>query len=160
MKPKALACVLTGLMLVVGYASAEDITPKDVHYDDYGAVELPLTSKVGDSANGAIVIKSKSIGNCIACHALTELNDEPFHGEIGPSLDGVGDRWNEAEIRGIVSNAKMTFEGSIMPAYYKVDGFIRPGRSFTGKAPDGPLTPLLTAQQIEDVVAFLLTQKE
>lgn len=159
-KMKIATFILAASALVAGHLSAGEIAPKDVRYDDYGAVETPLTSKAGDSANGAIVMKSKSIGNCIACHALADLNDAPFHGEIGPALDGVGDRWNEAEIRGIVSNAKMTFEGSMMPAYYKVDGFIRPGRGFTGKAADGPLTPLLTAQQIEDVVAFLLTQRE
>ena len=47
-----------------------------------------------------------------------------------------------------------------MPAYYKVDGFVRPGNAYTGKAPEGPLDPLLSAQQIEDVVAFLVTLKE
>jgi sulfur-oxidizing protein SoxX len=47
-----------------------------------------------------------------------------------------------------------------MPAFYKVDGFTRPGDAYTGKAPEGPLTPILTAQEIEDVVAFLATLKE
>ena len=64
--------------------------------------------------------------------------------------------------RGIVSNAKMAFEGTVMPAFYKVDGFNRLGDAYTGKAwPEGePVTPLLSAQEIEDVVAYLLTLKE
>ena len=123
-------------------------------------VDQSLTGKPGNAENGAIVMKSKSQGNCIACHAVTALNDAPFHGEVGPMLDGVGDRWNEAELRGILANAKMTFEGTIMPAYYKVDGYIRPGDAYTGKAPKGPLDSLLSAEQIEDVVAFLSTLKE
>ena len=141
-------------------AFAELVAPADVTYDEYGSVEQSLTGKPGNAENGAIVMKSKSQGNCIACHAVTALNDAPFHGEVGPMLDGVGDRWNEAELRGILANAKMTFEGTIMPAYYKVDGYIRPGDAYTGKAPKGPLDSLLSAEQIEDVVAFLSTLKE
>ena len=75
-------------------------------------------------------------------------------------LDGAGDRWTEADLRGIVSNAKKTFPGTMMPAYYKVDGYIRPGDAFTGKAAEEPLPPLLSGQQVEDVVAFLMTLKE
>ena len=59
-----------------------------------------------------------------------------------------------------MANAKMTFEGTMMPAFYKVEGFIRPGDGYTGKAPTEALTPILTAQQIEDVVAFIATLKE
>ncbi len=156
---------LTNMTLVASVALssaafAEMVAPADVTYDEYGSVEQSLTGKPGNAENGAIVMKSKSQGNCIACHAVTALNDAPFHGEVGPMLDGVGDRWNEAELRGILANAKMTFEGTIMPAYYKVDGYIRPGDAYTGKAPKGPLDSLLSAEQIEDVVAFLSTLKE
>jgi L-cysteine S-thiosulfotransferase len=75
-------------------------------------------------------------------------------------LDGVASRWSESELRGIVANAKMTFDGSFMPAFYKTEGFVRPGDAYTGKAPEGALPPILTGQQIEDVVAYLLTLKE
>jgi sulfur-oxidizing protein SoxX len=54
----------------------------------------------------------------------------------------------------------MTFDGSFMPAFYKTEGFVRPGGGYTGKAPEGDLPPILTGQQIEDVVAYLLTLKE
>ena len=79
---------------------------------------------------------------------------------IGPALDGAGDRWSESELRGIVANAKMMFEGTMMPSFYKDTGYIRPGNAYTGKAADGALDPLLSAQQIEDVVAYLATLKD
>ncbi len=104
---------------------------------------------------------TRGLGNCIACHEVTALLDFPFHGEVGPTLDGVADRWDEADLRGIVSNAKMMFDGTMMPAFYKKSGFIRPGNAYTGKAAkESDLSTLLTAQQIEDVVAYLMTLKE
>ena len=63
-------------------------------------------------------------------------------------------------MRGLLTDAKMTFDGTVMPAFYKVDGFNRPGDAYTGKAAEGPLSPILTAQEIEDVIAFLATLKE
>ena len=137
---------------------AEMVKPMDVSFVD-GAVEMSLTGQAGNPAEGRIVM-NKGAGNCIACHSVSDLNDLPFHGEIGPMLDGVGDRWSEAELRGIVSNAKEMFPDSMMPSFYRTTGFIRPGNGFTGKAAEGVLEPLLTAQQIEDVVAYLLTLKE
>lgn len=152
---------LTLAMCVAGTMSqAGEVAPKDVKFDESGAIAESLTGVAGDAANGAKIVGSKKKGNCVACHAVTALSDVPFHGEIGPSLDGAGGRWTEAELRGLVANAKMTFEGTMMPAFYKVDGFIRPGDAYTGKAGTEPLPPILSAQDIEDVVAFLATLKE
>jgi len=148
----ALACAASG-------AAAAEVAPGNVAFD-YGAVAQSLTGQTGDSERGREVVGSKSLGNCVACHANSEMSDIPFHGEIGPPLDGAGDRWSEAELRGIVTNAKMMFPGSMMPSFYKVDGFVRPGNGYTGKAADDSFGPLLTAQQIEDVVAYLQTLKE
>ncbi|CUH46649.1 sulfur oxidation c-type cytochrome SoxX [Ruegeria atlantica] len=150
-----LVCAMTGVAAI-----AAETDPQDVTYDDYGAIEASLTGAAGDAANGALIVGDKSKGNCVACHAVSALADIPFHGEVGPMLDGAGDRWTEAELRGLVANAKMTFEGTVMPAFYKDDGYIRPGDAYTGKAPTAPLTSILTAQDIEDVVAFLATLKE
>ncbi len=153
--------LLTSVCAMTGVAAfAADIDPKNVTYDDYGAIEVSLTGVTGDAANGALIVGDKSKGNCVACHAVSALADIPFHGEVGPMLDGAGDRWTEAELRGLVANAKMTFEGTVMPAFYKDDGYIRPGDAYTGKAPSAPLMSILTAQEIEDVVAFLATLKE
>ena len=146
--------------LTAGMASAAEVAPEAVQFDDSGAVAESLTGAPGDAAQGAKVVGSTGQGNCVACHQVSALADVPFQGEIGPMLDGVGSRWGEAELRGILTNAKMTFDGTMMPAYYKVSGFVRPGDGYTGKAGEEPLPPLLTAQQIEDTIAFLMTLKD
>ena len=146
-------------LMVAGAAFASTVAPNEVNMVD-GAVAESLTGAAGDPAAGMQVYADKGLGNCVACHQISSLPDVPFQGNVGPALDGVADRWSPEEIRGILVNAKMTYEGTVMPAYYKVDGFIRPGNAYTGKAPEGALEPLLSAQQIEDVVAFLSTLKE
>jgi sulfur-oxidizing protein SoxX len=125
-----------------------------------GAIAESLTGVAGDPVAGREVLGSRSLGNCVACHQVTDLSDVPFHGEIGPMLDGAGSRWSEAELRGIVANAKMMFPESLMPSFYRTDGYTRPGNAFTGEAADSTFGPLLTAQQVEDVVAYLATLKE
>lgn len=140
-------------------AHAGEVAPSDVKFED-GAVTESLTGAQGDPVAGREVLGNRALGNCVACHTVTEMSDVPFHGEIGPMLDGAGTRWSEAELRGIVSNAKMMFPDSLMPSFYRVDNFTRPGKEFTGEAADDTFGPLLTAQQIEDVVAYLVTLKE
>jgi len=140
--------------------SAGEVSPLEVAYED-GAIAQSLTGVAGDAASGREIVGNKSLGNCVACHEVTDLKDVPFHGEIGPMLDGAGERWSEAELRGIVANAKIMFPDSMMPSFYKVEGFVRPGNAYTGKAADpATFAPLLTAQQIEDVVAYLSTLQE
>ncbi|MDG1737459.1 MAG: sulfur oxidation c-type cytochrome SoxX [Paracoccaceae bacterium] len=151
---------LAATLTVAGVATAGTVAPGDVAFDEYGAVEMSLSGAAGDAVNGEKIMVTKSKGNCVACHAVSKLSYAPFHGEVGPQLDWAGDTWSQAELRGILANAKKTFEGSVMPAFYKVDGFVRPGKGYTGKAADGPLDPLLSAQDIEDVIAFLMTLKE
>jgi sulfur-oxidizing protein SoxX len=158
MKHVVISCAF--VLASTGVAGAGEVSPVDVKFED-GAIAQSLTGVPGDVASGREIVGNKSLGNCVACHEVTDLEDVPFHGEIGPMLDGAGDRWSEAELRGIVANAKVMFEGSMMPSFYKTEGFIRPGNAYTGKAAD-PETfgPLLTAQQIEDVVAYLATLKD
>ena len=139
--------------------SAEQIAPTAVSFVD-GSVETSLTGVPGDPVKGREIVGDKFLGNCVACHEVTDLADVPFHGEIGPMLDGAGERWSEAELRGIVANAKIMFEDSLMPSFYKTEGFIRPGNAYTGKAADDTFGPLLSAQQIEDVVAYLSTLQD
>ena len=148
-----------GVCALIATAAGAETAPGDVVYGEYGQVEQSLTGVPGDPQKGVEVMTSRGLGNCIACHQVTELDDYPFHGEVGPSLDGVSERWTEADLRGIVSNAKMMFDGTMMPAFYKSTGYIRPGDAFTGKAGTEPLPTLLTAQQVEDVVAYLMTIK-
>ena len=89
----------------------------------------------------------------MACHSNSDMPELSFHGEVAPLLDGVAGRWSEAELRGIVANAKMTFEDTMMPAFYIDSGYVRPLDDFAGKS-------ILTAQQVEDVVAYLMTLKD
>lgn len=156
---KRTTITLIALFAGLGIAHAETVAPTAVVFNDDSAVELSLTGVAGDPAQGAKVASTKSQGNCIACHEITDLKDVPFHGEVGPLLDGAGDRWSEAELRGILVNAKVLFEDSVMPAFYKTEGFNRLGKAYTGKAHEGEVAPLLSAQQIEDVVAYLMTLK-
>ena len=157
-----LTSLTLSLSLLAGMAvAAEAVYPPYVKFDSDGAVAAALTDQPGDPAEGASIVGSKKKGNCVACHQVSALPDVPFQGNVGPSLDGVADRWNEAELRGILVDAKKTFPDTVMPSFHKIGGYIRPGKGFTGKAAkESELEPLLSAQQIEDVVAFLKTLKE
>jgi len=157
MKFSVITAVAAGF--VASAAFAEEVAPTAVAYTE-GAVSQSLTGIPGDPANGRVILGDNGQGNCVACHQITEMSDVPFQGNVGPMLDGTGERWSEGELRGIVVNAKVMFEDSIMPAFYKTDGFIRPGNLYTGKAADDTFGPLLTAQQVEDVVAYLVTLRE
>ena len=156
MKPAILG--MAALIAATTALSAAEVEPGKVMFED-GAVATSLTGVAGDPAAGRKVVSSKKMGNCIACHTNDEMPDVAFQGEIGPNLAGVASRYSEAQLRGILSNAKMTFDGTMMPSFYKVDGFIRPGKRYTGKAADDTFGPLLEAQQIEDALAYLMTLK-
>ncbi|TDE38007.1 sulfur oxidation c-type cytochrome SoxX [Antarcticimicrobium sediminis] len=155
-----LTSVTLAAVLIGSTAFAAEVGPKEVKYNDDTAIEMSLTGMAGDPTKGAVIMGTKSKGNCVACHEITALSNAPFQGNVGPILDGAGDRWSAGELRGLVVNAKMMFEGSVMPSFYQVDGFTRPGNAYTGKAGKEPLAPLLSAQEIEDVVAFLTTLKD
>ncbi|WP_319546663.1 sulfur oxidation c-type cytochrome SoxX [Ruegeria conchae] len=133
-------------------ALASEVAPSDVVFND-GFVKASLTGKAGDAISGREVFANRKLGNCLACHSNSEMPEQSFHGEVAPLLDGVADRWEEAQLRGIVANAKMTFEDTMMPAFYIDSGYERPLEGFEGKS-------ILTAQQVEDVVAYLMTLKE
>lgn len=145
--------------LSVTTPAVSETAPTAVAYAE-GAIEQSLSGAPGNAEEGMKVMTTAALGNCVACHQIGTMPDVQFQGNIAPPLDGAADRYSEAQLRGIVANAKMTFEGSFMPAFYKTEGFTRPGGGYTGKAPEGDLPPILTAQQIEDVVAYLLTLKQ
>ncbi len=157
-----LTTITAALALTAGAAYADGhakmVAPGDVAFSEYGEVDASLSGKPGDPEAGRAIMISRGKGNCIACHEVTALNDAPFHGEVGPMLDGIGSNRSAEELRGIVANAKMMFPETVMPAFYKTSGFIRPGNGYTGKAAkEEDLSPILTAQEIEDVVAYLMT---
>ena len=151
---------LAALLLAAAPVVAEEVAPDMVKFDDAGAVEQSLTGVPGNPEEGAKVVSTKSIGNCVACHTIAQLPNVAFQGNVGPELSWTGENRTEAELRGILTNSKKTFDGTIMPAYYKTSGYVRPGEGFTKKPAAEPLPPLLTAQQIEDTIAFLMTLKD
>ena len=114
--------ILPAFVFSASVAGAEVVQPSDVAYVD-GAVAASLTGQDGDAVNGRAVFANRKQGNCLACHANADLSEESFHGEVGPPLDGVADRWTPEELRGIVSNSGQTFEGTIMPAFYVTTGY-------------------------------------
>jgi L-cysteine S-thiosulfotransferase len=117
------------------------------------SIPAPLTGKSGDPKSGQRVVIERRLGNCLSCHEISALRSEEFHGEIGPSLDGVAGRWDVAALRMIIVDPKRVFGGeTAMPAFYRVDELNRVRPEFVGK-------PILTAQQVEDVVAYLATMK-
>ena len=149
---------LTTITFVAGaalasFATAETVAPADVQFDEYGAVSASLTGVAGDAANGRKVFMNRKKGNCLACHVNDDMSEQSFHGEVGPELNGVADRWETAELRGIVVNAKKMFDGTIMPAFYRDAGFNRTLKKFDGKS-------ILSAQEVEDLLAYISTLKE
>lgn len=149
---KYLLGVVLAASFLTSVAVAEVTKPSDVKFSDDGVLKT-LTGKSGDAATGRSVFSDRKLGNCLACHTNSDLSEQSFHGEVGPPMDGVADRWNEAELRAIVANSKMIFEDTIMPSFYKNAGYERPLKKFAGKS-------ILTAEQVEDVIAYLLTLKE
>lgn len=152
-KVLASAALLVASTMVLTPASAEVRAPQDVSIDN-GTLDTSLTGEPGDAEKGRQWFANRRLGNCLACHANADLSEELFHGEIGPELDGIADRYGEAELRAIIVNAKSVFgEQTIMPAFYSVETGARTQEKFQGKT-------ILEAQQVEDVVAYLKTLKE
>lgn len=139
-------------VMTTSVALAEVVAPASVSLVD-GVVEAPLTGKAGDPVEGRKVFANRKQGNCLACHVNSDLSEQSFHGEVGPPMDGVADRWSVGELRAIITNSKEVFDGTIMPAFYIDSGYERPLEKFAGKT-------ILSAQQVEDVLAYLMTLKE
>ena len=144
----AAAAMSAGFLSV---AHAEDPVSYDIVDDE--SIPTSLTGAPGDPEKGLGVFLNRQLGNCLGCHAVSSLAAEPFHGEIGPPLDGVGDTYSEGELRLRVVNAKIANPDTIMPGFYVHDGLNRVMADFAGKT-------ILSAEQVEDVVAYLMTLKD
>ena len=116
------------------------------------AIPAPLEGRTGDPVRGIAIIRDRRIGNCLICHSLP-LADEPFQGEIGPALQGVGSRLSPGQIRLRLIDQSRINPQTLMPPYYRVAGL-------TNVAPEYRGRPALDAQQIEDIVAYLAGLKE
>ena len=135
-------------MTATGLAAAEE---RKADTGVSGTISIPLTTTPGDPARGRAIVANRQVGLCLLCHTAP-IAEEHFQGDLAPDLAGAGSRWSEAELRARVVDARMANPATIMPPYGATDGLTRVAVSFRGK-------PLLTAQAIEDVVAYLATLK-
>ncbi len=116
------------------------------------AIPASLTGAPGDPVRGKAIVASRQTGLCLLCHSAP-LPEEKFQGTIGPDLKGVGSRNSEGQLRLRIVDPRIFNPGTIMPAYYRLDGLTSVAPAFRGKT-------VLTAEQIEDVVAFLKTLRD
>ena len=114
-----------------------------------GAILAPLTAQPGDPERGRRIVRDRNAGDCTICHALP-LPQREFHGTLGPPLDGIGSRATAGVLRLRLVDPKVLNPATLMPAYYRVEGLSRVLERYRAR-------PMLTAPQIEDVIAYLLT---
>ena len=116
-----------------------------------GGIPVALTNVSGDAAKGRAFVSNRQIGMCLLCHQAP-ISEDRFQGDISTNLAGVGARWTVPQLRLRVVNSRHINPASVMPAYYRTDGLERVTASARDK-------PILDAQQIEDVVAWLASLK-
>ena len=113
------------------------------------AIPQPLTEAPGDAARGRAIVVNRQVGLCLLCHG-GPFPEERFQGNLAPDLAGAGTRWSAGQLRLRLVDGRRLNPQTIMPSYFRVDGHVRVGAAWHDK-------PLLSTQQIEDVVAFLAT---
>jgi sulfur-oxidizing protein SoxX len=116
------------------------------------AIPQSLTGAKGDAARGPAIATNRQIALCLLCHS-GPFPEERLQGTLAPDLQGTGRRWSEGQLRLRIVDAARLNPETIMPPYYRNEGLNRVAPSFRGK-------PVLSAEQIEDVVAFLATLRE
>jgi sulfur-oxidizing protein SoxX len=143
------AAVFLALAGVSAVAEANAL-PADMISSD--TIPVSLTGVGGDPARGRAIVLDRRLGACLLCHT-GPFPEETFQGSLAPDLAGAGSRWSAGQLRLRLVDATRLNPDTIMPSYYRVDRFSRVGSAWRGK-------PILTAEQIEDVVAFLLTVRD
>jgi sulfur-oxidizing protein SoxX len=116
------------------------------------AIPRPLTAEPGDAARGRAIVTNRQQGLCLLCHS-GPFPGATFQGTLAPSLAGAGSRWSAGQLRLRIVDASRINPNTIMPPYYRTDDLTRVAPSYAGK-------PILSAEQIEDVVAFLATLRD
>jgi len=135
-----LVAAIVAASCTVGVASGQDAIPQS------------LTGAKGDPARGRAIVANRQVGLCLLCHS-GPFPQERFQGNLAPDLRGAGKRWSEGQLRlRIVDSARIN-PASIMPAYHRTEGLVRVAPAWRGKT-------ILSGEQIEDVVAFLMTLKD
>ncbi|MFI5281157.1 MAG: sulfur oxidation c-type cytochrome SoxX [Gemmatimonadales bacterium] len=135
-----LPAAIVALCCMVGVASGEDAMPDS------------LTGAKGDPVRGRAITVSRQVGLCLLCHS-GPFPEERFQGNLAPDLAGAGKRWSEGQLRLRIVDPGRINPATIMPAYHRTEGLARVAATYRGK-------PVLSAEQIEDVVAFLMTLRD
>ena len=112
----------------------------------------PLTAVPGDAALGRAIVADRGRGLCLLCHS-GPFPEERFQGNLAPSLAGAGARLDEAALRLRLVDSRRLNPDSIMPSYGRSEGLHRVAPALRGRT-------ILSGQEIEDVIAFLLTMRE
>jgi L-cysteine S-thiosulfotransferase len=129
-------------------ASAQELRPYVISGD---SIPQSLTGAPGDAARGRALVLERT-STCILCHS-GPFPEEKFQGDLAPGLAGAGNRSSAGQLRLRLVAASRLNPATIMPSYYRVDGLDRVGPAWRGK-------PILSAEQIEDIVAYLATLRE
>jgi sulfur-oxidizing protein SoxX len=141
--------IVAGVLLALpGIAAAEELRSYVVVGD---AIPKSLTGAPGDPARGRTTLINRQ-STCILCHN-GPFPEEKFQGDLAPNFAGSGSRWSEGQLRLRLVDASRLNDATIMPSYYRADGLTRVGPAWRGK-------PILSAEQIEDIVAYLVTLRE
>ncbi len=114
-------------------------------------IPAPLTAVSPDAARGKSLLVAREAANCVLCHAVPDAAVR-FSGDVGPSLAGVGARFTVPQLRLRVADNMRVHPATIMPSYYRIDGFSGVAPVYRGK-------PILSARDVEDVVAYLAALK-
>jgi sulfur-oxidizing protein SoxX len=142
------AWLVAAMFALPGAAAAQALQPYAVAGD---AIPDSLTGMPGDAVRGRVLVLDRA-STCILCHG-GPFPEERFQGDLAPSLTGAGSRWSASQLRLRLVDASRLNPVTIMPSYYRVDGFERAAPGWRGK-------PILSAAQIEDIVAYLATLRE
>lgn len=140
--------VAGALLALPGIAAAQELRSYQVVGD---AIPGPLTGTRGDATRGRALVVERS-STCILCHS-GPFPEQKFQGDLAPDLTGSGKRWSEGQLRLRLVDASRFNAETIMPAYYRTSGLNRVGPAWQNK-------PILSAEQIEDIVAYLVTLRE
>ena len=134
------AAAIVAAFSMVGVAHGQDLLPQS------------LTGATGDPARGRAIVANRQVGLCLLCHS-GPFPEERFQGNLAPDLRGAGTRSSEGQLRLRIVDSGRFNPATIMPAYHRTEELVRVAPAWRGK-------PILSAEQIEDVVAFLMTLTE
>jgi sulfur-oxidizing protein SoxX len=143
-----IAWLIAAALALPDAAGAQPLASYEIVGD---GIPQSLTSSPGDAARGRALVLDRA-STCILCHS-GPFPETRFQGDLAPNLAGSGNRWSTSQLRLRLVDASRLNPATIMPSYYRIDGLSRVGSSWRGK-------PILSAEQIEDIVAYLATLRD